>query len=302
MKRLLLTLFFSLCISSTWAQRVLPPESTINCAFNTSPPTVLSGQMVMIQCDAQGRLILSPSGGGTIVEGNVSNATSGVAATSTNVPNVSYNYWWNGTTWDQAPGTAANGGYVQGAVPSGSADSGNGVKIAGVSMTTPPTLSNGQRGDIQLDTRGNIKVAPCNNATCATVGSPGDAAGGFSGIFTVGQGAVFNGATWDRQRGTAANGTFVSPGGFTYTHITTATTTAAIKTGAGSLHTICVNSLGTVASAITVDDALTATTPTIAVINSLTLLGCQTYDVAFNTGLTIVTTGTVAPDVTVSWR
>lgn len=90
--------------------------------------------------------------------------------------------------------------------------------------------------------------------------------------------------------------------GFTYTHISTSTTTAAIKTGAGVLHTVCVNTLGTVASAITVDDALTATTPTIAIINSLTLLGCQTYDVAFSTGLTVVTTGTVAPDVTVSWR
>jgi Ca2+/Na+ antiporter len=68
------------------------------------------------------------------------------------------------------------------------------------------------------------------------------------------------------------------------------------------VHTICVNTLGTVASTITVDDALTATTPTIGVINSLTLLGCQTLDVAFATGLTIVTTGTAAPDVTVSYR
>ena len=89
---------------------------------------------------------------------------------------------------------------------------------------------------------------------------------------------------------------------YNYTHIATSTTTAAIKTGAGMLHTVCVNTLGTVASTITVDDALTATTPTIAVINSLALLGCQTYDVAFTVGLTIVTTGTVAPDVTVSWR
>jgi hypothetical protein len=90
--------------------------------------------------------------------------------------------------------------------------------------------------------------------------------------------------------------------GYTYTHIATSTTTAAIKTGAGVLHTVCINTLGTVASTITVDDALTATTPTIAIINSLNLLGCQTYDVTFSTGLTVVTTGTVAPDVTVLWR
>jgi hypothetical protein len=89
--------------------------------------------------------------------------------------------------------------------------------------------------------------------------------------------------------------------GYTYTHITTAATTTP-KSSAGVLHTICINSLGTVASSVTVDDAASATTPTIAVINSLALLGCQTYDVAFTVGLTLVTTGTVAPDVTVSWR
>lgn len=236
MKRLALALILGLWASSAWAQRVLPPENTINCAFNTSPPTVLSGQMVMIQCDAQGRLILSPSGGGTIVEGNVSNATSGVATTSTNVPNVSYNYAWNGTTWDQVKSKAAS--------------------TAAVATDTSVV--------VQLNplSPGIILPGPQNPA---------------GSIPTV-------------------------SAGFTYTHITTATTTAAIKTGVGVLHTVCVNTLGTVASAITVDDALTATTPTIAVINSLTLLGCQTYDVAFSIGLTIVTTGTVAPDVTVTWR
>jgi hypothetical protein len=93
----------------------------------------------------------------------------------------------------------------------------------------------------------------------------------------------------------------VETAGNTYTHITTATTTT-IKSSAGTLHTICVNSLGTVASTVTVEDHVGAGTPVIAVINSLALLGCQTYDVSYSTGLTVVTTGTVAPDVTVSSR
>lgn len=301
-----------LTASPAVAQRVVPPAVTTNCAFNTSPPTVTSGQMVMIQCDSSGRLILSPSGSSTVVTGSVSNATSSVATTATNVPNVSYNYWWNGTTWDQAPGTAANGGYVQGSVASGSADNGNGVKTASVFMTTAPSLSNAQRVDAQADVSGNQRVRLFGGTVAGTdgasntnvvIGSPSDSGAlvGTLRLLPTG-GYNFNGTTWDRQRGTATSGTFVSPGGFSYTHIATAGTTAAIKTGSGSLHTICVNTLGTVASTITVDDALTATTPTIAVINSLTLLGCQTYDVTFNTGLTIVTTGTVAPDVTVSWR
>lgn len=39
-------------------------------------------------------------GGG--LAGSISNAASGVATSATNVPVVSYNYVWNGATWDQA--------------------------------------------------------------------------------------------------------------------------------------------------------------------------------------------------------
>lgn len=98
-----------------------------------------------------------------------------------------------------------------------------------------------------------------------------------------------------------AAGVAVTPTAYTYAHIATSTTTT-VKSGAGMLHTVCINTLGTTASTVTVDDALTATTPTVAVINSLALLGCTTYDVAFSVGLTLVTTGTAAPDVTVSYR
>lgn len=85
---------------------------------------------------------------------------------------------------------------------------------------------------------------------------------------------------------------------FNYSHITTDTTTV-LKTSGGILHTLCVNTVGA-GSTITVDDALSATTPTIAVLSGATL-GCYTYDVGFNIGLTIVT-ATTTPDVTVSWR
>jgi hypothetical protein len=93
----------------------------------------------------------------------------------------------------------------------------------------------------------------------------------------------------------------VVAGGNTYTNITTATTTT-VKSGAGVLHTVCVNTLGTVASAAVVYDNTAASGTKIATLNTLALLGCQTYDVAFATGLTIVTTGTVAPDITISSR
>jgi len=89
--------------------------------------------------------------------------------------------------------------------------------------------------------------------------------------------------------------------GFTPEVITTATTTL-VKSGAGLLHGVTVNSLGTVASTIEVYDALTATGTPLAIIDSLTLSGQFLYDINFATGLTLVTTGTVAPNLTVSYR
>jgi hypothetical protein len=88
-----------------------------------------------------------------------------------------------------------------------------------------------------------------------------------------------------------------------YANITTATTTQ-VKASAGVLHTITINSLGTVASSITVYDSTTGTGTKIATIDSLsaTGLGSKIYDVSFATGLTVVTTGTAAPDITLSFR
>lgn len=85
-----------------------------------------------------------------------------------------------------------------------------------------------------------------------------------------------------------------------FAHISTATTTT-VKTGAGILHSITVNTLGTVASTATVYDNTSGSGTVIAVINTLALSGSFVLDVAFSTGLTIVTTGTAAPDLTVSY-
>lgn len=307
MKHLCAALLGLLLASAAQAQQVVNPLPNAGAygAYNSSSPTCISGTGCWLQTDINGNLKIT----GTVtssIAGTTSNASSGVVTSSTNVPTVSYNYLWNGTTWDQAPGTTANGSYVQGAVASGAADSGNGVKVAGVNMTTLPTLTNGQRGDLQVDTNGNLRTLDVQALVTGTdafsnslLGYPrGNGSGTSSIVIQATAPSIFNGSTWDRQRGTAANGTFVSPGGFSYTHITTAATTV-IKSGAGSLHTICVNTVGAGAT-ITVDDAASATTPTIAILSGATL-GCYTYDVAFSVGLTIVTAIT-APDITVSWR
>lgn len=47
---------------------------------------------------------------------------------------------------------------VAGNVASGATDSGNPVKVGGKYNLSAPTLANGQRGDLQLDSAGNLKV------------------------------------------------------------------------------------------------------------------------------------------------
>ena len=101
---------------------------------------------------------------------------------------------------------------------------------------------------------------------------------------------------------TPANSVPTVGAGFTYGNMTTATTTT-FKSGAGVLHTITIGTLGTVASTISIFDNTAGSGTSIGVLNSLTTgEGTYTFDVAFATGLTLVTTGTVAPNVTVSYR
>lgn len=79
-----------------------------------------------------------------------------------------------------------------------------------------------------------------------------------------------------------------------YAHLTGAGTTT-VKSFAGILHNITVNTAGT---ATTVYDN-TAGSGTVIAILAATTIGTYTYDVGFATGLTIVTTGT--PDITVAY-
>ncbi len=97
-----------------------------------------------------------------------------------------------------------------------------------------------------------------------------------------------------------AQGT-VAAAPFSALNITTATSTL-VKTGAGTLDLLNVNALGTVASTTKVYDGIDATGVLLATINTLAVLGTLGYGCAFTTGLFIVTTGTVAPDITVIFK
>jgi hypothetical protein len=88
---------------------------------------------------------------------------------------------------------------------------------------------------------------------------------------------------------------------YLFKNITTDATFAALKSGPGVLHTICVNTPAATET-ITVYDSLTATGTKIATLTEFASTNpCLTYDANFTTGLTIVT-ATAAGDITVTWQ
>jgi hypothetical protein len=141
---------------------------------------------------------------------------------------------------DLGDGTFAKAGAAVGTVASGTADSGNPVKVGGVYNTTPAALSTGQRGDVQIDQNGNLRTrlvgtsSPGSdafaNASLVAVTSPN----GSGGALLIVAGYVFNGTSWDRQ--SKATTTSRIPSAAATTNATSA------KGAAGTVYSIdCIN-------------------------------------------------------------
>jgi|HubBroStandDraft_2_1064218.scaffolds.fasta_scaffold927978_2 hypothetical protein len=87
---------------------------------------------------------------------------------------------------------------------------------------------------------------------------------------------------------------------YSFANITTDTTTS-LKTGPGFLHNVCINTPAAT-GVVTLYDNTTGSGTKIGTITSYASVPiCYHYDVAFWTGLTVVT-ATAAPDITVSFR
>ncbi len=195
--------------------------------------------------------------GADIAEGSTADTpasvpTSGAAATTISLLKALNNSFVNGTQ------------QLQGNIASGTADSGNPVKIGGVFNATMPTFTTGQRGDLQLSNFGGIIAA-----TSATAADGSTNVGGNLNIGTAASsntsGALFNkpylfnGATWDRARtiqgavaagtGTAAVAiapTSAAAGGITPVVTSAAANNLVIKASAGNLYSVyAVNLTGT---------------------------------------------------------
>jgi len=123
---------------------------------------------------------------------------------------------------EEVGGTATVTGGISGLIgvggnaASGATDSGNPVKVGGAYNSTRPTFTNGQRSDLQSDTRGNIGISIFgpNTDTGAGVSTSAsdDLVTSANGLLVRSLEYVFDGTTWDRLRGDSSNGVLVNLG------------------------------------------------------------------------------------------
>lgn len=102
----------------------------------------------------------------------------------------------------------------------------------------------------------------------------------------------------------AATANDPSQPGYSYQNITSTATTT-IRSGQGVLHEICINKYGVSGTIAVYDNTAGSGTLIGTITDTATVTSeaptCVMHDIAFRTGLTIVT-GTAAPDITVVYQ
>ena len=176
----------------------------VGAKYNSTKPTYTDGQRGDLQIGTRGSLqvTLFDSDGVSPMK-QVTTGADGIGNTQMDsLRAYTFGAVFNGTSWDRQRGDT-NGSYVGGNVASAATDAGFPVKIGGRYNTTRPTLTDGQRGDAQLNVNGHLAISG-DNATAAdgssnTMGGMPDRAGSVRGVGSYG--FVYNGSTWDRLRG-----------------------------------------------------------------------------------------------------
>lgn len=103
--------------------------------------------------------------------------------------------------------------------PSAAAAPGGSVPIGGIFNTTPPTGTNGQHRNIEVDANGNqrtqlVSIAVTGADAISNTALAGPVALNAHGPAirpVVSASYLFNGTTWDRQRGSAGDGAVMKP-------------------------------------------------------------------------------------------
>lgn len=179
-----------------------PNVLMVGAKYNSTLPTYTTGDAGSLQIGARGSInaTLFPADGGSPIPTTA--VTSDANAAPTALAVVSNGRVFNGTTWDRQRGDTT-GTYAVGNIASAATDSGNPIKIGGKYNSTLPTFTDGQRGDVQIGSRGSLNVTlfSVDSATPINSGAPStDAVGVQAGITTRSQNTSFNGSTWDRIR------------------------------------------------------------------------------------------------------
>jgi len=89
---------------------------------------------------------------------------------------------------------------------------------------------------------------------------------------------------------------------FSYAHVAAGTATTTVKSGAGFLHCLSINTKGASSNTLTVYDNTAGSGTVIAVIDTTAQVQSLFYDVTFATGLTIVSATGTGADYTVAYR
>lgn len=113
----------------------------------------------------------------------------------------------------------------------------------------------------------------------------------------------FNGTTWDRLR-TRGTGILQVESAFSFLNVAAGQATTTVKSGAGTLHTINMWGPPTATGTFTVYDNTAASGTKIATVLAAGVLSATTFtfDLAFGTGLTIITATANWADYTVTYR
>ena len=189
----------------------------------------------------------------------------------------------------------------------------NPVPVGGIFQTTRPTYTTGDRAQAQFTANGEL-VTAIGGGSATTVVATGSMTSDTVATTTRAMSVqansyLFGASTFERQRsiagsfGSAVGVTAVEMAGTPYVRVSTNTSTNGIKSGAGILHRVCVNTKGASANTATLYDNTTATGTIIAVIDTTTAnVACMDYDLGFTTGLSVLTATGTAADLTIVYR
>lgn len=209
--------------------------------YNSTFPTLTDGQRGNWQFDSRG-------GGYVVIKGpdvngaaSVGTGSDSLAAGTIGLTTRSLNEVYDpvSTNWQRMRGDTT-GQYVVGNAASGATDTGNPIKFGCVYMATLPTFTDGQRGNCQITTNGELLTSLSFNGLAIAGANPGSIAlttGQSSrGLNTNGFGRYFNGTGWIPVLGDTTGAYVVSKGGASLAtgqvSVTTSSTlVAAARTG-----------------------------------------------------------------------